>query len=113
MMSEEAFELSCRIKLEKKVTDSSSEQLAEYLLLSNITKFSIKNSILTLKYSVTDIRWPEIEESLKDSGIDLDRFWLNRLRSKWYSYIDENAYSNATLKNPHCCNKPPIIPKKR
>jgi hypothetical protein len=110
-MEKLATMMSRRFRMAENLSDEQLDDLSELLSGSNVSKFIVNHQRLSMKYDVTVIQWPEIFELIKDYG-EINRvFCLNRVRNRWYRYVDQNALANATSKSDHCCNKPPVIPK--
>ena len=62
---------------------------------------------LHISYDASFIGVRDIESLLDELGITRKNDFWWRMKSSWYSYVDENAKANACSIGGACCNSPP------
>ena len=68
--------------------------------------FDGKNHVLSLAYDASRICLDDIEETLKNYGIDVSHDWWTRYKEDYCKFVDGNIKENAR-REPWSCHKSP------
>ncbi len=72
-----------------------------------------KGRTLVLRYDTSQLQLDLVLRTLEKLGVALENGRWQRIRIAWYVYVDSNAQSNARRRDAHCCNKPPVMSKRK
>lgn len=75
--------------------------------MTGIHSIRIEGSCVEISYDLMQVTAEQIEHRLAQAGARPGNGWVNRLRSGWIHYIEENELDNLAEAPGACCNRPP------
>tara|TARA_R100001143_G_scaffold62492_1_gene65924 strand:- start:104 stop:451 length:348 start_codon:yes stop_codon:yes gene_type:complete len=75
--------------------------------------FDGKNHVLNLAYDASRICLDDIEETLKNYGVDVSHDWWTHYKEDYYKFVDGNIKENASHEPWSCHKSPPSARGKR
>ena len=72
-----------------------------------------KNHKLIVRYDASQLQLSQVLSALEEMGVPLEHGRWQRFRIGWYTFVDGNSLANAQRRDVHCCNKPPVMIKKK
>lgn len=93
------------------LTDDQDRYLSE-LNNSDFMTVNITPRHIIFAYDATLWQWEKLLCELSRLELINEGFWTSKLNKFWY-FVDKNIFNNSKLAAPACCNKAPVIPKKR
>ena len=104
------FDLTRVIPLASVVKDKWSNAVGRLLTIEPIHAARIdQQGRLHISYDASFIGIRDIESLLDELGVVRESGFWWRMKSAWYSYVDENAQSNACSTGGACCSRPPSV----
>ncbi|HQS58760.1 MAG: hypothetical protein B7Y56_10730 [Gallionellales bacterium 35-53-114] len=103
-----AFDVTRNIPLAHSTGEKWQDAAIKLLDIEPIHEANIdQHGRLRISYDASFIGIRDIESLLDELGIKLKADFWWRIKSGWYSYVDENAQANACSSGGACCNRPP------
>ncbi len=72
-----------------------------------------KNHKLIIRYDASQLQLGQVLSVLEEMGVPLESSPWQRFRIGWYIFVDRNSQANAQRRDIHCCNKPPVMIRKK
>ncbi|AJQ97453.1 hypothetical protein [Gynuella sunshinyii] len=89
------------------------QQLQSLSRLEGVEDLKFKNNTMVIRYSAARQQWSLLQQQLDELAVLAPLSRLQKIRFAYYRFVDENTMANANARISHCCNKPPVVPKRK
>lgn len=109
-MGGSAFDVRRKIPLAESARGRWQSAATRLLSIEPIHEASIdQHGLMRISYDASFIGVRDIESLLGELDIDLQSSFWWKIKSGWYSYVDENAQASACSTGGACCSRPPSV----
>jgi hypothetical protein len=107
-MNRGPFDVSRKIPLAPAAAEALHNAVRHLTAVDSILDAHVdRHGQLRISYDTSRLGIRDIKAMLDKAGIACAPGAWWRLKSAWYSFLDENAHANARSQGGACCNRPP------